>query len=197
MGYPGIFVLMVLEIPIPIIQSEIVMTFAGFTASRGELNPFAALIAGVAGSQTGSVALYSASTRFSEARVNAFLEKWGGWLGFDGDDLERAQDFFRRHDHWAVLIGRLLPGLRAFIAIPAGIQKMAFWKFFGLNLLGTTFWVSVLVWLGSVLGENYGAVDQYSSYVTSAMLGVLGAWILYRVVVLTKQHFASTDDAAT
>ena len=57
--------------------------------------------------------------------------------------------------------------------------------------------MSVLVWLGSVLGENYGAVDQYSSYVTSAMLGVLGAWILYRVVVLTKQHFASTDDAAT
>lgn len=190
-GYPGIVVLMILEIPIPIIQSEIVMTFSGFTAANGDLNLFAAIAAGVTGSQFGSVVLYWLCTHFEEERVNDFLERWGGWLGFDGDDLERGQEYFRRHDRWAVLIGRLVPGLRGFIAVPAGIQGMSFPRFFTFNLLGTAFWVSVLAWLGSVLGENYGAVDEYSSYVTYALLGGVAAWIVYRVGVVTKQRLAS------
>lgn len=185
-AYPGIFVLMIVEIFLPIVQSEIVMTFSGFAASRGDLNIVGALIAGIAGSQTGSVALYTISRQVSEERLNEFLAKYGGWLGFSHDNLERGEDFFRRHDHWAVLIGRLLPGVRAFIAIPAGIQKMAFWKFFALNLLGTAFWVTVLTYLGSILGNNYDKVDQYSSYITYGMLAALGLFVLYRLGVVGK-----------
>ena len=186
-GYPGIFVLMIVEIFLPIVQSEIVMTFSGFTASRGELNLVAAIVAGSAGSQTGSVALYTIARRLSEDQLNHFLTKYGSWLGFSDDNLERAEDFFRRHDQWAVLIGRLLPGVRAFIAIPAGIQKMAFWRFFVLNLVGTVFWVSVLTFLGSILGDNYDKVDQYSSYFTYALLGALALYVLYRLGVVGKR----------
>lgn len=185
-AYPGIFVLMIVEIFLPIVQSEIVMTFSGFAASRGDLNIVGAVVAGIAGSQTGSVALYVIARQISEERLNEFLTKYGGWLGFSHDNLERGEEFFRRHDRWAVLIGRLLPGVRAFIAIPVGIQKMVFWKFFVLNLLGTAFWVSVLTYLGSVLGDNYDQVDQYSSYITYGLLGALGLYVLYRLGVVGK-----------
>jgi membrane protein DedA with SNARE-associated domain len=162
------------------------MTFSGFTASRGRLSIVGAIVAGIAGSQTGSVALYAIARQLSEERLNEFLAKYGGWLGFSHENLERAEDFFRRHDRWAVLIGRLLPGVRAFIAVPAGIEKMPFWRFFLLNLLGTAFWVTVLTVLGSVLGDNYDKVDQYSSYITYGLLGALGLYVLYRLGVVTK-----------
>lgn len=187
-GYPGIYVLMIVEIFLPIVQSEIVMTFSGFTASRGDLDIRLATVAGVAGSQTGSLALFAVARRFSEDQVDDFLAKYGRWLGFTHDNLERGQDFFRRHDQWGVVIGRLVPGLRAFIAIPAGIQDMAWGRFFVLNLAGTAFWVSVLTWLGSILGDNYDAVDQYSSYITNAMLLAVGAFVLYRLYRVLRHH---------
>lgn len=187
-AYLGIFLLMIAEIFFPIVQSEIVMTFSGFAASRGDLNIVGAVVAGAAGSQTGSVALYWIARQVSEDRLNDFLARYGGWLGFSHENLERAEDFFRRHDRWAVLIGRLLPGVRALIAVPAGIQKMAFWRFFALNLVGTVFWVSVLTYLGSVLGDNYDKVDQYSSYITYGLLGALALFVFYRLGVVGKHE---------
>ena len=191
-GYAGIIVLMILEIPIPIIQSEIVMTFSGFAASRGDLNPILVVLAGVAGSTIGSVALFAVARRVPEATVKDFLERYGGWLGFTRENLESAQDRFRRHDHWAVLIGRLIPDIRSFIAIPAGFTRMPYWEFIALNLVGTVFWISVLTYLGSILGENYGLVDQYSSYITYGLLGAAAVYVLYRVAVLTRAHLSDT-----
>lgn len=192
-GYPGILVLMFLEIPVPIIQSEIVMPFSGFTASRGQLNIVLVVLAGIAGSQIGSVALFLLARQTTEERANEFLAKWGGWLGFTPDNLESAQDRFRRHDKWAVLIGRLVPGLRSFIAVPAGIQHMDLWLFFVLNLVGTAFWVTVLGVLGWVLGDQYRQVDQYSSYITYALLGALAIFVLYRLGTVAKHKIASSD----
>ena len=109
------------------------------------------------------------------------LDKYGGWLGFTRDNLRKGEEFFDRHDRNAVLIGRLVPGLRSFIAVPAGLRGMPFWKFFWMNLVGTAFWVSVLTALGAVLGQNYHLVDQYSSYITYAMLGALVLFVVYRI----------------
>jgi membrane protein DedA with SNARE-associated domain len=87
-----------------------------------------------------------------------------------------------------------VPGLRAFIAIPAGIQGMGWGRFFVLNLAGTAFWVSVLTWLGSVLCDNYDAVDQYSAYLTNAMLAAVGLFVLYRLYRVARHHLG--DHAA-
>ena len=190
-GYVGIALLMFLEIPIPLIQSEIVMTFSGFSAERGDLNIFLVVLAGVIGSQIGSVALFALCRRLPNEKVKDLLERYGGWLGFDRDDLESGEARFRRHDHWAVLIGRLVPGLRSFIAVPAGISGMPFWEFFVLNLAGAALWIGVLASLGSVLGENYDAVDQYSSYITYGLLGVIGLYVLFRVVVIARRHLTA------
>jgi membrane protein DedA with SNARE-associated domain len=187
-GLPGITGLMALEMFIPVIQSEIVMTFSGYTASEGEMNVVLVAAVGIAGSQLGALMLYGIVRPLSEDRVNGFLDRYGGWLGFDLDDLESAQNWFRRRDHWAVFIGRFIPGVRGAIAVPAGVQRMPVWKFFLANLAGTVFWVGLLTYLGWVLGENFDLVDRYSSYITYTFLGLVAAWVLYRVGVVLHRR---------
>jgi membrane protein DedA with SNARE-associated domain len=189
-GYVGIGVLMFLEIPLPLIQSEIVMTFAGFTAKAGELSLVLAIVAGVTGSQVGSMALYALCRRLPEECIRGFLADHGTLLGFTQENLKRAEDRFRRHGALAVIVGRLLPGLRAFIAVPAGLLGMPAWLFFACNLLGTAFWVTVLGSLGYALGSQYQLVDTYSSYVTFAFLGVVAALVVWRIVQVrrARQH---------
>lgn len=185
-GYAGIGVLMLLEIPLPVIQSEIVMTFAGFTARAGDLSLVLVVAAGVTGSQIGSMALYAVSRRLPEERIRGLLADHGTLLGFTQQNLKRAEDRFRRHGAAAVLVGRLLPGLRAFIAVPAGLLGMPAWQFFVFNLLGTAFWVTVLALLGYALGSQYQLVDDYSSYVTLAFVGVVVALVGWRIVTVRR-----------
>lgn len=192
-GYPGIAALMFLEIPVPVIQSEIVMTFSGFAAWNDGLNIVGVAIAGIVGSQLASVALYGLTRQLDQDRVDAFLDRYGGWLGFTCDNLRKGEEFFDRHDRKAVLIGRFVPGLRSFIAVPAGLRRMSFWSFFLMNLVGTTFWVSVLTALGAVLGQNYGLVDQYSSYITYALVGALVAFVLYRIGTVAYDKVSSDE----
>lgn len=192
-GYPGIAALMFLEIPVPVIQSEIVMTFSGFAAWNDGLNIVGVAIAGIVGSQLASVALYGLTRQLDQDRVDAFLDRYGGWLGFTCDNLRKGEEFFDRHDRKAVLIGRFVPGLRSFIAVPAGLRRMSFWSFFFMNLVGTTFWVSVLTALGAVLGQNYGLVDQYSSYITYALVGALVAFVLYRIGTVAYDKVSSDE----
>lgn len=185
-GYPGIAVLMFLEIPVPVVQSEIVMTFAGFTASAGRLSLVGVVAAGILGSQVGSMALYAVARRAPEERVRGFLADHGGWLGFTDENLRAAERRFSDHGGRAVLIGRLLPGLRSFIAVPAGLLQMPAWRFFAFNLVGTAFWVSVLAWLGSLLGAQYRLVDRYSSWVSAAFFTGLVLLVAYRVVSVRR-----------
>lgn len=185
-GYPGIAVLMFLEIPIPLIQSEIVMTFSGFTASAGDLSLVYVIIAGVIGSQVGSMALYALSRHLPEERIRRFAADHGTWLGFTDENLRSAEDKFSRHGARAVIIGRLLPGLRSFIAVPAGMLQMPAWQFFAYNLIGTAFWVSLLAWLGSLLGQQYQLVDRYSSYVTIGFVAAIVALVAYRALSVRR-----------
>ena len=192
-GYVGIAVLMFLEIPVPVIQSEIVMTFAGFTARAGDLSLAGAVVAGVVGSQTGSMALFDAARRLPEERVRGFVADHGTWLGFTRDNLKAAEERFDRHGALAVVIGRLLPGLRSFIAVPAGLVGMKAWRFFVFNIVGTVFWVSVLAGLGYLLGSQYRLVDQYSSYVTIAFVGAVVALVVWRVVKVKRARAAAAS----
>jgi membrane protein DedA with SNARE-associated domain len=108
--------------------------------------------------------------------------------GLDEPGLVRAEDRFRRHGAVAVVTGRLLPGLRSFIAVPAGIVRLPVWQFFVFNLLGTAFWVTVLAVLGSALGQRYELVDRYSSYVTAVFVVGLVSLVVYRVVAVSRRR---------
>jgi membrane protein DedA with SNARE-associated domain len=185
-GYLGIALLMLLEIPLPVIQSEIVMTFSGFAARTGRLSLGAVVAAGVAGSQLGSMSLYALCRRLPEAKVRGFVADHGTWLGFTRENLKAAEDRFSRHGAAAVLLGRLLPGLRSFIAVPAGLVALSPWTFFLCNLAGTAFWVTVLSLLGFWLGSQYELVDEYSSYLTIGFAVLVVALVARRVVQVRR-----------
>lgn len=187
-GYLGIALLMALEIWVVVISSEVVMTFSGYAARNGQLSAPAAVVAGVVGTQTGAMTLYAACRWLPEDRVRAFLARHGDWIGADEAALRQLEDRFRRHEVQAVVLGRLLPGLRGIIAVPAGLLGMRAWLFFTCSLVGATFWTVVLTSLGYALGTQYELVDRYGSVLTLVVLGGIVGLLVWRVVQVRRKR---------
>jgi membrane protein DedA with SNARE-associated domain len=151
MGYGGVALLMAIEsacIPLP---SEIIMPFAGYLVSTGELSLIGVATAGAIGCNLGSIPAYALGQYGGRAAV----VRYGRYVLMSGDDLDRAERFFARFGGLAVLIGRLLPVVRTFIAVPAGVARMNHWRFHIYTFVGSWPWCFVLAWLGMKLGENW------------------------------------------
>ena len=151
MGYGGVALLMAIEsacIPLP---SEIIMPFAGYLVSTGELNLLGVATAGAIGCNLGSIPAYALGQYGGRAAVL----RYGRYVLMSADDLDRAERFFARFGGLAVLIGRLLPVVRTFIAVPAGVARMNHWRFHIYTFVGSWPWCFVLAWLGMKLGENW------------------------------------------
>src|SRR3954454_8661123 len=144
MGLAGVFVLMLLEsacIPVP---SEATMLFAGFNVANGEYSLFAATAAGVLGNLVGSWIAYGVGYA---GRVD-ILEKHGRKLHIKRSHLEWADRWFERHGDATVFFTRMLPIIRTFISLPAGVARMPFWRFTLLTLAGCIPWVLLLTFIG-------------------------------------------------
>jgi membrane protein DedA with SNARE-associated domain len=161
-GLLAIFVLMTLEsacIPIP---SEVTMLFGGAmtaTAFAGPGNelPFAAVVAvGVLGNLVGSWLAYWAG----DAGGRPLIDRWGRYLLIRPHEVDKAHDWFERRGEQAVFVGRLLPVVRTFISLPAGVARMPFWRFSVYTLLGCIPWCLVLTWLGAQLGTRWTVVEE-------------------------------------
>lgn len=150
-GYAGVAALMAIEsacIPLP---SEIIMPFAGYLASTGRFGLFPAAFAGAVGCNIGStVAYYVGATG-----GRRFVERWGSLVLLDPKDLDRAERFFARFGTPAVLIARLLPVVRTFIALPAGMARMRQLPFQVYTFLGSLVWCYALAYVGYVLGTRW------------------------------------------
>jgi len=179
-GLLGIGFLMALENVVPPIPSELVMPLAGYTASRGALGLPGVVAAGVAGSVTGALVLYALGAWLGSERIAHFAERHGHWLLVRRSDVERAEAWFRRHGAAAVLFGRVVPGVRSLVSIPAGACRMPLGRFLVLTTLGTTAWVTLLGVLGYWLGERWEAVGRW--------VGPLGALVL---AALLAAHLAT------
>jgi membrane protein DedA with SNARE-associated domain len=183
-GYWGILVLMALEsacIPIP---SEIIMPFAGYLASRGELSLAGASVAGAAGCVVGSCAAYAVGARGGRPAI----ERWGRWVLIAPHELELADRWFARWGRAAVFGARLLPVVRTFIALPAGIARMEVWPFIWLTFLGSLPWCAALAYGGFVLAERWMTLRERLHGLDTAMVVVLGlgflAFLWHRVRAL-------------
>lgn len=179
MGYAGIAMLTLLENVFPPIPSELVMPLAGFVAKRGGLGYWGAVTAGTVGSFAGALAWYEVGRRIGERRLRGWVEHHGRWLGIDEEDVDRAADWFRRRGGMAVFIGRLVPGVRTFISVPAGFAEMPRLRFALYTVVGTFGWTLALTYAGHVLGENYDHVQRFIEPVTWV---VIGAIVLFPVV---------------
>ena len=179
MGLPGVFVLMLLEsacIPVP---SEATMLFAGFNVSNGEYSLAAATAAGVLGNLVGSWIAYWVGYA---GRVD-ILEKHGKKLHIKKSHLEWADRWFERHGDATVFFTRMLPIIRTFISLPAGVARMPFWRFTVLTLAGCIPWVLLLTFIGKEAGDNWESWKDSLHYVDYAVLAaiVVGvAWLLIR-----------------
>jgi membrane protein DedA with SNARE-associated domain len=178
LGLPGVFVLMLLEsacIPIP---SEATMLFAGFNVSNGEYSLAAVTAVGSVANLAGSWLAYGLGYI---GRVD-LLEKHGSKLHIKKSHLEWADRWFERHGDATVFFSRMIPIIRTFISLPAGVARMPFWRFSLLSLLGCIPWVLMLTFIGKHAGDNWESWKNSLHYVDYAVLAAIVIVVIYLVV---------------
>lgn len=180
MGYAGVALLMLLENVVPPIPSEVIMPLAGFVAGRGDMNVAGAIFAGSIGSYAGACAWFFIACRIGENRLRRFVDRHGKWVAMECEDLDRAKDWFKRHGGISVFAGRLVPGVRTFISVPAGLTGMSTPLFLLYTGLGTLVWTAVLTWAGVVLGRNYSQVERYTTPIGNVVFSLLIAAVVLR-----------------
>lgn len=181
LGYFGIFVLMFVESSCFPFPSEIVMIPAGYLASKGEMNFLLVFLSGVAGSLTGALANYFIAYKFGRA----LLLKFGKYFFFKQEHLEKMEIFFKKHGEISTFNGRLIPGVRQYISLPAGLAKMNLAKFSIYTSLGAGIWVLVLTLLGYLIGENEELVNEYLTYIIIAALATV--FVMTTIYILFKR----------
>lgn len=179
LGEWGVGLFTLLETVFPPIPSEVILPLAGFLTRQGSLNLALVFITSTLGAYLGALALY-----FLGAKVG--LERSIRWLSrlplVDREDFERAEGWFRRHGRSAVFFGRLLPGVRSLISLPAGAERMHLGTFSLFTIAGTAIWNGALIGLGVLLGRQYASVEQYSRYLNYAVYAALAVFVIWLVV---------------
>ena len=165
LGYTGIVALMFLESSFFPFPSEVVMPPAGFLAHEGQMSLSLALLAGIAGSLLGALFNYWLSLRFGRP----FFLRYGKHFGITPEVLDKADSFFERHGHISTFVGRLIPVIRQYISLPAGIARMDLTRFCFYTTLGAGIWVVILTLLGYWLGANKSLIQRYLSEISMAL----------------------------
>jgi membrane protein DedA with SNARE-associated domain len=178
MSYPGIFFLMILESALIPIPSEIIMPFSGFLASAGKLNYVGVVLAGSFGNLVGSILTYYLGINVGRK----VILKYGKYIFFKKEHLELTENLFNKYGDRVSFVGRLLPGIRTYVSLPAGIGKTKFTKFVIYTLAGSLIWNSMLTYVGMKLGSNWKNIDKYSIYLDIAAvlaIAVFLIWFIY------------------
>lgn len=181
LSYFGLVLLMFAENLFPPIPSELIMPLAGYLSSQGKLSLIGAIVAGTIGSVLGALPFYGVARWFGHDRMAAFVERHGHWLAMSRRDLDRADRIFTRHGDWIILFGRLVPGVRSLISLPAGVYAMPIGRFLLLTALGSAIWSAFLAVAGYQLAENFRALEAYIGPASKLVLGLLVLTWLYHV----------------
>ena len=170
LGEVGVGVLVAAENLFPPVPSEVVLPLAGFLAAQGRLSVVLTIVAATVGSLVGALALYELGARVGSPRLHWLVDRMPL---LEEEDLEKAEDWFRRHGEASVLIGRCIPVVRSLISIPAGVERMPRWRFLLLTTLGSGVWNTFFVVAGYALGAQFEQVGQYSSYLNYAIYAAI------------------------
>ena len=181
-SYWGIIFLMVVENVFPPIPSEVIMPLAGFMATQGRLTFLGVILAGTLGSALGAVPLYYLGRLIGDERLKGLADRHGRWLTVSRHDLDHAKQWFDRHGRMAVLVCRLVPGVRSLISIPAGLEGMPLAPFLLCTAIGAGLWTALLASVGYGLGVNFRQVAAYLDPASYVVLAVLVGLYVWRVV---------------
>ncbi len=191
MGAFGVGLVMFLENVFPPIPSELVMPLAGFSAAQGRLSLTAIFVLGTLGSVLGAWLWYEVGRRLGRERLQRFIGRYGIWLTLSQDDVRDAINWFERHDKGATFFGRMIPGVRTLISVPAGLAGMGLTRFLIYTTAGSALWNVGLIAAGYVLDSQYERVQTYLNPVTNVILGLIAVAYLYRVAKQLWQRRAA------
>ena len=169
MGYGAIFAAMFLENLFPPIPSELIMPLGGFYVHQGQLALIPVVLAGLIGTVLGALPWYGIGRLMNEERLEQWLERHGHWIGISTQDLHRTRTWFNRYGTALVFWGRLVPGIRTLISVPAGIELMPFTPFLIWTTAGSLIWTLLLTLAGMALGEGYANVELWIEPVAKAI----------------------------
>jgi membrane protein DedA with SNARE-associated domain len=185
LGYWGIALLMFLENLFPPIPSELIMPLAGFTVAQGKMNFGVAVVAGTIGTMVGTYVWYYLGTVVNHHKLQAWTDRYGKWIGVTAQDIDRVNDWFNKYGSKAVFFGRMVPGIRTLISLPAGINNMPFTTFTIYSTIGTAIWTVALTTAGFFLGENHASIERYIAPISKLVIfGILGliAYFIFKKV---------------
>src|ERR1035437_8903779 len=160
-GYLAVFILMTAESALIPIPSEVTMTFAGFLAGVGVLNIWIAILIGAVGNLFGSLIAFFLGRKMGEDWIRVAIKKWGKLILVHEKDFDKSLAWFAKYGQGITFGSRLLPIVRTFISLPAGISKMNTKKFALFTFIGSFIWSGVLAFLGLKLGQNWQMIDPY------------------------------------
>lgn len=185
LGYMGIFFMMFLESSFFPFPSEVVMIPAGYLSSKGEMNLAVAILMGISGSLFGALFNYYLATKLGRV----LILKYGHYVFFTPETLDKVEQFFKKHGAFSTLSGRLIPVIRQYISLPAGLARMNLWKFSFYTSIGAGIWVTILALLGYYFGQNETLLKEYLHIITFAVLGliILAGGIYIRIVKRNKK----------
>lgn len=177
-GAPGAGIAIALENLFPPVPSEVILPLAGLAASRGSFTLAEALLWTTLGSVVGAFVLYGLGAWLGVQRLRRLADRMPL---VQGEDVDRAVDWFGRHGHWAVFFGRMLPVFRSLISIPAGVARMRLWQFGLLTAAGSLLWNTLFVLAGYLLGESWHIVERYASVLQYVVLGAVALAVVWFV----------------
>lgn len=192
LGYLGIFILMTIEssfIPFP---SEVVLIPAGVLVSQGKMSFFLVFLVGVLGSLAGALINYYLALHLGRKLTNKLILKYGKILFLDSKTLSKSENYFAKHGEITTFIGRLIPLIRQLISLPAGFAKMNIFKFCSYTIIGASFWVLVLTYMGFLFGNNMDLIKQHIQVITLWTLLIAGIIILIYIIIHKRKSLIST-----
>jgi len=184
-GYLGIFALMTIESALIPIPSEIIMPFSGYLVFTGKFNPILVIIAGGAGNLAGSLIAYFIGIKLGRE----VILRYGKYILLKKSHLDWAESFFEKYGNKTTFVTRLLPGIRTYISLPAGIAKMNLKKFSAYTFAGSIIWSAMLTYAGMALGEEWNKIRDYSHYIDA----IVGIALIIIIIIIIKKRVGKTE----
>ena len=187
-GYFGVFLLMLLETVFPPIPSEVIMPVAGIRAAHGPLSLGGVVASGTAGAMAGNLLWYLLARSVGLDRFKRFIDRHGRWLTLDWYDVEKVRRAFGKFGAGIVFVGRMLPTLRTFISVPAGLVHMRLLKFLLWSTAGTALWSGALAAAGFLLGRQFARIEDVVGPLSSAIVAAIVLTYAWRQLTWHKRH---------
>lgn len=186
-GYLGILLMIALENLFPPIPSEVILTFGGFMTTYTNLTPVGVIVTATLGSLIGAVILYFIGRFLGVERLERIIDRWGRVLRVKKADVRKADAWFDKYGYWAVLLCRMIPLIRSLISLPAGMSGMRFVPFMLFTTIGTLIWNTILVTLGTAVGDNWNEIVEFMDVYSNVVYALIAAAVIAVVILYVRR----------